>query len=205
MRIVALLAGLGLAVGCGQQTTPTSSPSEIGTGATKRAVPEKPAAPVKVVTGDTATIGDLRVTVESATRGYRGNSLSICIVCYTTNPGKNLQFRPWSEEAKAMPPVRDDLGNTYLPQDDFAEARAVRDLIPANEWFAAKGFARPPQCQRGVGGVTADVARMDNIYYQLPAPSAKRVTIDLPAEQVGGTGTLRFTVALPVEKKPSKE
>lgn len=119
----------------------------------------------------------------------------------TKNQAKNAQFKAWTDTLSTIPPLRDDLGNTYpavrlerFPGDDvtshhpevyFSEDsdvrrhREVRAMLPE---------------QRGVGSgqVSVNIARCDMIAFQPLVPKARKVFLTLPAENVGGSGNLTF-------------
>lgn len=83
-----------------------------------------------------------------------------------------------------LPPARDDLGNSY-------------PAVPGDRAKNIDGMVAASGAKFGSGGVTSDTIRYDVLYYHIPAPSAKKIFIELPARNVGGKGQLQFTTNPP--------
>jgi hypothetical protein len=123
----------------------------------------------------------------------------------TTDPTKNAQFVAWSRNASQLPPMTDDLGNRYnafLPlanpndgstqlfaTDQIERVRKIHSLeLPLRKLLETL----PSSLSNGSGSITSQAARGDFIGYQPIVPAAKKLYVTLPAENVGGTGMIRF-------------
>ncbi len=76
-------------------------------------------------------------------RGWSQRYLRVELAVYTTNPARNYQFEAWSTSPK-LPPVRDDLGNSYLVVAGDAAIDIDRWHSYNDEWAKSCGFATTP-------------------------------------------------------------
>ena len=104
------------------------------------------------------------------------------------DPTKNTQFEAWSKNFTDLPPAKDDLGNSYLPQ-----------LVP----FEHLSAFFPRYGRLGAGSITSAISRCDAVKYQPLVPKAKKMIFSLPAANLGETGMLQFEFTADRFKGPS--
>ena len=174
------------------------------------AVPSRPSKPAAKpeseanVTRDNAMrVGDCEVEMVRAVRGKvpiktpfgldddksQEDVFTIYLQIKNITTTKKVEYKPWSDliSFDSLPPtLRDNFGNTYK--------RAVFAL-----------GTKPVGVAEGNTSIHPGKSLADAIVYEIPIPNATYLDLELPAENYGGEGKVRFRISVPPPKaKPTK-
>lgn len=113
--------------------------------------------------------GDLHVTV-SGFNGFSGTQefVTLTFTLAHTDDTRRVVFRGWAGSAVKL---SDDLGNVYQPISSKAPGQVSGTIT-----------------------VYSDRTQNDALRFEKPVPKASVLTLDLPGENVGFKGTIRFVL-----------
>lgn len=130
------------------------------------------------------------VHVQIVRGGIAGSQVQFDVLVWAAADTKSLPFREWSS-SEPGPKLTDEIGNTY-PLIRVKPSSVPRGYTAA-EWARSNGGS-PKEVEVGDGRITSDVGRADELVFAAPAPAAKTLTLELPRDNVGGSGVAKFVI-----------